>query len=368
LKDYYKILGVSREAADADLKKAFRQLAMKYHPDRNPDDKASEDKFKEINEAYSCLSDPAKRANYDRFGTAEGVGGGYGPFSAGAGFGDIFEDIFGDFFGGFSGGQRRTRPVKGNDLRYDLSINLTEAVFGVEKTIDFPRLDECPECRGSGSEPGKNPAVCPSCRGTGQVRFQQGFFSVSKTCGKCHGSGKIITDPCKKCKGEGRIREQKSINVKLPPGVDTGSRLKVYGEGEPGVHGGPKGDLYIVLAVEEHSFFKREGTELFCEVPVSFPQAALGSEIEVPTLDGTAKIKIPAGTPSEKLFFLKGKGAPRVGGHQRGNQIVKIHVDVPRKLTSRQKELLEEFASISGDEVTKSFKEKLKDLFTGVEN
>jgi len=368
LKAYYEILGVPRGATDADLKKAFRQLAMKYHPDRNPDDKASEDKFKEINEAYSCLSDPVKRANYDRFGTAEGVGGGYGPFSAGAGFGDIFEDIFGDFFGGFSGGQRRARPAKGNDLRYDLSINLTEAVFGTEKTIDFPIWDECPECRGSGSEPGKNPTVCSSCRGTGQVRFQQGFFSVSKTCGKCQGSGKIITDPCKKCKGQGKIRQQKNISVKIPPGVDAGSRLKIYGEGEPGVHGGPKGDLYIVLAVEEHPFFKREGTELFCEVPVSFPQAALGSEIEVPTLDGTAKIKVPAGTPSGKLFFLRGKGAPRVGGHQRGNQIVKVYVDVPRKLTSKQKELLEEFASISGDEVSKSFKERLKDLFTGVEN
>jgi len=368
LKDYYEILGVPRGATDADLKKAFRQLAMKYHPDRNPDDKASEDKFKEINEAYSCLSDPVKRANYDRFGTAEGVGGGYGPFSAGAGFGDIFEDIFGDFFGGFSGGQRRARPAKGNDLRYDLSINLTEAVFGTEKTIDFPIWDECPECMGSGSEPGKNPMVCSSCRGTGQVRFQQGFFSVSKTCGKCQGSGKIITDPCKKCKGQGKIRQQKNISVKIPPGVDAGSRLKIYGEGEPGVHGGPKGDLYIVLAVEGHPFFKREGTELFCEVPVSFPQAALGSEIEVPTLDGTAKIKVPAGTPSGKLFFLRGKGAPRVGGHQRGNQIVKVYVDVPRKLTSKQKELLEEFASISGDEVSKSFKERLKDLFTGVEN
>lgn len=367
MKDYYEILGVSRDASETDIKKAFRQLALKYHPDRNPDDKASEDKFKEINEAYSCLIDPQKRANYDRFGTAEGMGAGYGPFSSGAGFGDIFEDIFGDFFGGF-GGQRRTRPARGNDLRYDLTITLEEAVFGTEKTISFPRDEDCPECRGSGSAPGKSPAVCPSCKGTGQVRFQQGFFSVSKTCGKCYGMGKIITDPCKSCKGQGKIQVEKSVNVKIPPGVDRGSRLKMYGEGEPGLHGGPKGDLYIVLDVEEHPFFKRDATEIFCEVPVSFPQAALGAEIEVPTLDGPAMVKMPAGTPSGKIFYLKGKGAPRVGGHHRGNQAVRVYIDVPRKLSPRQRELLEEFASINGDEVSKTFKEKLKDLFTGVEN
>jgi len=367
VKDYYEILGVSRDASEVDIKKAFRQLALKYHPDRNPDNKASEDKFKEINEAYSCLIDPQKRANYDRFGTAEGMGAGYGPFASGAGFGDIFEDIFGDFFGGF-GGQRRARPARGNDLRYDLTVTLEEAVFGTEKTLSFPRLEDCPECRGSGSEPGKNPAVCPSCKGTGQVRFQQGFFSVSKTCGKCYGRGKIITDPCRSCKGQGKIQIEKSVSLKIPPGVDRGSRLKMYGEGEPGIHGGPKGDLYIVLDVEEHPFFKRDGTEIFCEVPISFPQAALGAEIEVPTLDGPATVKIPAGTASGRIFYLKGKGAPRVGGHHRGNQAVRVYVDVPKKLSTRQRELLEEFASINGDEVSKTFKEKLKDLFTGVEN
>lgn len=367
MKDYYEILGVSRDASAADLKKAFRQLALKYHPDRNPGDKGSESKFKEINEAYSCLGDPEKRAHYDRFGTTEGIGGGYGQFSSGAGFGDIFEDIFGDLFGAF-GGQRRQRPTKGNDLRYDLDITLDEAVFGTEKIIDFKKWEQCLTCKGSGSEPGKSPETCTTCKGTGQVRFQQGFFSVSKSCGKCHGSGKIITHPCKTCKSSGKMQVEKSISIKIPPGVDSGSTLRVSGEGEPGIYGGPPGVLYVVLNIEEHPFFKREGTEIYCEIPVPFPQAVLGSEIEVPTLDGSTKLKIPSGTPSGHLFYIKGKGAPRVGGHHRGNQIVKIHIDVPKKLSPRQKEILEEFASLSGDDVSKGFKEKLKDLFTGVEN
>lgn len=366
MKDYYEILGVARDASQTDLKKAFRQLAMKYHPDRNPDDKEAEDRFKEINEAYSCLSDAEKRANYDRFGTAEGHGQGFGPFSTGTGFGDIFEDIFGDFFGGF-GGQRRQRASKGHDLRYDLDITLEEAVFGVEKTIEFPKWENCATCKGSGSEPGKDPGVCSACKGTGQIRFQQGFFSVAKTCGKCHGSGKIITHPCKSCAGQGKVKEEKSVSVKIPAGVDLGSRLKISGEGEPGMFGGPPGDLYIVLNIQEHPFFKRDGTEIICEIPVSFPQAALGGEIEVPTLDGSAKLKIPPGTPSGRIFHLKGKGAPRVGGHHRGDQIVRVYVEVPKKLSARQREILEEFATISGDDVSKSFKERLKDLFTGVE-
>jgi molecular chaperone DnaJ len=356
MKDYYDILGVSKDASPDDLKRAFRQLALKYHPDRNPENKESEEQFKEINEAYSCLSDPQKRAHYDRFGSADGLGGGY----SGTGFGDIFEDIFGDFFGNFNG-TRRQRPSKGSDLRYDLGVSLSEAVFGTEKNLDFPKLEICKECGGNGSEPGKSPETCPSCKGTGQVRFQQGFFTVSKSCGKCQGRGKKITHPCKKCKGAGRIQEHKSISLKIPAGVDTGTS-------EPGDFGGPHGDLYVVLNVEEHPFFKREGTELFCEVPISFPQAALGTEIEVPTLDGTSKLKIPAGTQSGKMFTIKGKGAPHVGKMQRGNQIVRIYVEVPTKLTSRQKELLEEFSGISGDEVSKSFREKLKDLFTGVES
>jgi len=367
-KDYYEILGVSREATEVELKKAFRQLAMKYHPDRNPGDKTAEDKFKEINEAYSCLSDATKRANYDRFGSAEGVGGaGYGPF-AGSGFGDVFEDLFGDFFGGFGGGQRRNRPAKGGDLRYDLEIDLSEAVFGSEKTIEFPIWEDCLECKGSGSEPGKSPAVCPGCKGTGQIRFQQGFFSVSKTCGKCQGAGRIITNPCKVCKGRGKTQKEKSISVRIPAGVDSGSRLRLQGEGEPGVFGGPRGDLYIIMNVREHPFFRREGLDLTCEVPVSFPQAALGAEIEVPTIDGTAKLKIPPGTPSGQVFHLKNKGVPQLGSHHRGSQIVRITVEVPRKLTPRQREILEEFASLGGDDVSRTFKEKLKDLFTGVEH
>jgi molecular chaperone DnaJ len=364
MKDYYEILGVSRDASEADIKKAFRQLALEHHPDRNLGDREAEEKFKEINEAYSCLSDSGKRAHYDRFGTAEGVGAGFGPFSTG--FGDIFDDIFGDFFGTFTG-HRRPRPTKGNDLRYDLDITLMEAAFGTEKTIEVPKWENCTECGGTGSAPGKTPVTCQNCKGAGQVRFQQGFFSISKTCGKCGGTGKIITDPCKSCKGQGKVKKIKSIQLKIPAGVDTGSRLRVSNEGEMGTYGGPPGDLYIILHIEKHSFFKRDANDLFCDVPLSFSQAALGAEIEVPTLDGTSKLKIPAGTPSGRIFYLKGKGIQRLGGHGRGDQIVRIYIDVPKKLTPRQKELLEEFAQINGDEVAKSFKEKLKDLFTGAE-
>jgi len=365
MKDYYEILGVPKDASDVDIKKAFRQLALKYHPDRNPGDKNAEENFKEVNEAYSCLSDPEKRANYDRFGTAEGIGAGFGPF--GTEFGDIFEDIFGDFFGTFSGRRRPPRPTKGNDLRYDLYITLMEAAFGTEKNIDIPKWESCSECHGSGSAPGKGPYTCTHCKGAGQVRFQQGFFSISKTCQKCGGTGQIITDPCKVCKGQGKVKKLKTIQVKVPAGVDEGARLRISGEGERGFHGGPPGDLYIILNVEEHPFFKREGSDIHCDIPLSFPKAVLGSEIEVPTLDGVSKLKIPSGTPSGKIFHLKGKGIQRLGGYGKGDQIVRVYIDVPKKLTPRQKELLEEFASINGDEVAKSFKEKLKDLFTGAE-
>ncbi len=366
MKDYYETLGISRDASEADIKKAFRQLAMKYHPDRNPDNKEAEENFKKINEAYSFLSDPDKKAHYDRFGTAEGFGAGpgHGPF--GAGFGDVFDDIFGDFFGTFTG-RRRPRPAKGNDLRYDLDIALMEAAFGSEKVIEIPRWEVCSGCNGSGSAPGKTAAACPNCKGAGQIRLQQGFFSISRTCERCDGAGRIITDPCRACKGQGRTRTFKSVSVKIPAGVDTGSRLRISGEGEMGVHGGPRGDLYIYINVEEHQFFKREGNNLFCDVPLSFPQAVLGAEIEVPTIDGNHKLKIPSGTPSGRIFHIKGKGVQKLGGSGRGDQFVRIFIDVPKSLTQRQRELLEEFAQIAGDEVNKSFREKIKNLFAGAE-
>ncbi|MBI5057805.1 MAG: molecular chaperone DnaJ [Nitrospirae bacterium] len=368
MKDYYQTLGVDKNATDADLKKAYRQLALKFHPDRNPGDKAAEDKFKEINEAYSCLSDAEKRSNYDRFGTAEGAGGagfdfgaGFGGFSS-SNFGDIFGDVFGDIFGEFTG-RRRSRPTKGQDLRYDLDIALKESIFGVEKEIKIPRWENCPDCEGTGSKPGKGPAVCPNCKGTGQMRMQQGFFTISKTCGKCGGHGKVITDPCTKCKGQGKVKRERSISLKIPAGVDTGIRLKVSGEGEAGFYGGPAGDLYVIINVTPHPFFKRKGNDLLCEVPISFVHAALGSEIEVPTIDGSATIKIPAGTPSGTVFHLKGKGAPKLGGYGKGNQYITVFIDVPKKLTPRQKELLMEFARLSGEDTSKGFMDKVKDLF-----
>ena len=263
------------DASDADLKKAFRNLALKHHPDRNPDNKESEEKFKEMNEAYSVLSDPEKRSHYDRYGTTDGIGAGFGGF-AGAGFGDIFEDIFGDFFGTFTGGQRRPRPAKGNDLRYDLELTLEEAAFGVEKHIDVEKLEPCAGCSGSGSKPGKGPVTCSTCKGAGQVRFQQGFFSVSKTCGQCQGAGKIITDPCPACRGNGKTKKRHTVSVKIPSGVDSGSRLRMSGEGEPGIYGGPSGDLYIIIDLIEHPLFKRKGNDIICEVTVTFPQAVLG--------------------------------------------------------------------------------------------
>lgn len=367
MKDYYKTLGVSRDATQDEIKKAFRQLALKYHPDRNNGDKTSEEKFKEINEAYSCLGDTEKRLNYDRYGTAEGIGAGFGTGagSGGAAFTDIFEDIFEDFFGTF-GGFKKARPTKGADLRYNLNITLEEAAFGCEKTIKIPRWQTCDVCSGTGSEPGKQPAACSTCKGTGHIRFQQGFFSVSKTCGKCHGTGKIITNPCRACSSNGKVRVQREISVKIPAGVDTGSRLRLSGEGDFGSYGGPPGDLYVVMSVEEHNFFKRDGMDIYCEIPISFPKAVFGGEVEVPTLNGPTKLKIPAGASSGKSFHLKGKGVPKLGSHQRGDQIVSIYIDVPKKLTPRQKELLEEFANISGEDLgeSKGFKSKLKNLFS----
>lgn len=366
MKDYYNVLGVSRDASQEEIKKAFRQLALKHHPDRNQGEKESEEKFKEINEAYTCIGDPDKRAHYDRYGTSEGLNAGAGAGFGAGGFNDIFENIFDDFFGAF-GGSNKARATKGADLRYNLNITLEEAAFGAEKVIKIPRWQSCEACGGSGSEPGKPPVTCSQCNGSGHMRFQQGFFSVSKTCGKCQGTGRIISYPCPTCRGNGKMKIQRELSIKIPAGVDNGSRLRLTGEGDLGGFGGPPGDLYVVLGVEEHRYFQRDGLDVYCQAPLSFPRAVFGGEIEVPTLDGSAKLKIPPSTQSGKTFHIKGKGIPRLGSHQRGDQVVSVYIDVPKKLTPRQKELLDEFASEGGemlDESAKGFKSKLKDLFS----
>lgn len=363
MNDYYQLLEADRNATEADIKKAFRRLALECHPDRNPGDKESEEKFKKINEAYACLSDPQKRAHYDTYGTTEGIGigdFGFGDFTSN--FGDIFGDLFGDFFG-TSTGKRRIRPTKGADLRYDLELNLVEAVRGTEKIINIPRWETCSSCKGTGSKDGRALFTCPACKGAGQTRLQQGFFTIARTCGRCGGSGKIITNPCVECKGKGKIKRQRSVSLKIPPGMDTDIRLRVSGEGEAGNLGGPYGDLYVIINVVPHPFFRRKGTDLLCEVPISFIQATLGAEIEVPTIYGRVFIKIPSGTPSGRVFHLKGKGVPRLGGYGKGDQFITVYIDVPKKLTRQQKELLEEFARISGDEIAKGFIDKIKDIF-----
>jgi molecular chaperone DnaJ len=362
MQDYYDTLEVNKNASDAEIKKAYRRLALKYHPDRNPGDKKSEEQFKHINEAYACLSDSEKRSHYDAFGTAEGMGADFGFGDFATNFGDFFGDIFGDFFGTFTG-RSRTRPTKGHDLRYDLELNLSEAVFGKEKKIDIPRWETCAGCKGNGSKDGMNLSTCTTCRGTGQTKFQQGFFTIAKACTKCNGAGNIITVPCTECKGAGKLKHQRSVNLKVPGGVDTGIKLRVSGEGEAGNYGGPPGDLYVFISVAPHPFFKRKGNDLHCEVPISFVQATLGGEIEVPTIDGDAHIRIPQGTPSGRVFHLRSRGVPKLGGHGKGDQFITVYIDVPKKLTPRQREILQEFAEISGEETSKSFMDKIKDMF-----
>lgn len=359
-KDYYELLEVHQNASDAEIKKAFRKLAVKYHPDKNRDDKKAEDKFKEINEAYEVLSDPQKRATYDQFGHSMGGqgAGGFSDSGFGAGFGDVFEDMFGDFFGG----GRRSSGQRGSDLRYNMSISFEEAAFGKETTIKIPTTENCSYCNGSG---GKS-ETCSRCKGSGQIRMQQGFFAVNRPCNHCAGRGKVIIDPCSKCKGKGRVEISKTLSVKIPAGIDSGMRLRISGEGEPGLGGAPSGDLYVVIQVEAHPFFMREENEIVCELPISFAQASLGAEIHVPTLDGKVKMKIPAGSQPGKVLRLKGKGFPDARGYGRGDQHVVLKVEVPRKLTERQKELLKEFDEESGDESTpliKGFFDKVKELF-----
>jgi len=349
-RDYYEVLGVNRNASEADIKKAYRRLAMKFHPDRNPGAEA-EKQFKEAKLAYEVLSDPQKRSAYDQFGHA-GVeaGGGFGGGAGGAqGFGDIFGDVFGDIFGGRGGGGRVHR---GADLRYDLALSLEEAVAGKEVKIRIPTLVECHHCGGSGAKPGTKPKTCPSCSGAGQVRMQQGFFSIQQTCPQCQGAGSIVDNPCGHCHGQGRLKEQKTLSVKVPAGVDTGDRIRLSGEGELGDQGGPPGDLYVQINVKDHPIFTREDNHLFCEVPIGFVTAALGGELQVPTLNGKVMLKIPPGTQTGKMFRMRAKGVKPVRGGPVGDLICRVLVETPVNLTERQKELLRELdesVSAGGD-------------------
>ncbi|UCE88401.1 MAG: molecular chaperone DnaJ [Pseudomonadota bacterium] len=343
-RDYYEVLGLSRNASEADLKKAFKRLAMKYHPDRNPEDSGeAEEKFKEAKEAYDVLSDAQKRAAYDQFGHAgvdpsSAAGGGFG---GGASFSDIFGDVFGDIFGG-GGGRGGERVYRGADLRYNLELSLEDAVRGTSVKVRIPTLVRCEECGGSGARKGTSPNTCSTCNGHGQVRMQQGFFSLQQTCPRCHGSGQIVTDPCTTCRGHGRVEEHKTLSVKVPAGVDSGDRIRLAGEGEAGENGGPPGDLYVHIHVKEHPIFARDANDLYCEVPIGMVTAALGGELDVPTLDGRVKLKIPPETQTGKLFRLRGKGVQSVRSSAVGDLLCRVAVETPVKLTRRQKELLEE--------------------------
>ncbi|MGB5540181.1 MAG: molecular chaperone DnaJ [Gammaproteobacteria bacterium] len=350
-RDYYEVLGASRNASEAELKKAYRRAAQKHHPDRNPDSKEAEEKFKECKEAWEVLSDSRKRAAYDQFGHAGvdpsmGGGGGYGPAGAGAGFSDIFGDVFGDIFGGGRGGGARggQRVYRGSDLRYNLELSLEDAVAGTEVKIRVPTLVGCTECGGSGAKKGSEPKTCTTCGGHGQVRMQQGFFSLQQTCPHCQGSGTIISDPCATCHGKGRVQERKTLSVKVPAGVDTGDRIRLASEGEAGENGGPPGDLYVQIQVKAHPIFKRDENNLYCEVPISFVTAALGGELEVPTLNGRVTLKIPAETQTGKMFRMRGKGVKPVRGGPVGDLLCRVSVETPVRLTRRQKELLQEFS------------------------
>lgn len=374
-RDYYEVLGVSKSVNEADLKKAYRRLAMKYHPDRNPDDKTAEGKFKEVKEAYSVLSNSEKRATYDQFGHAAfengGMGAGGGGFSGDAGgFGDIFGDMFGDIFGGGGGRQRQRR---GADLRYDLELSLEDAVRGTEVNITVPRMSDCGTCSGSGSKPGTSPKTCTTCNGVGQVRMQQGFFSVQQTCPQCQGKGKQITDPCGTCHGQGRVRENKKLSVKIPAGVDVGDQIRLSGEGESAGNGGVNGDLYVSVSLKRHPIFERDGVDLHCSVPVSYTTLALGGELEIPTLNGRAKLKIPAGTQSGKRFRLRGKGVKNVrNAGFVGDLYCEVHVETPVNLTKRQRELLQELDESIHDGGSKhspkesSWADKIKSFFDDI--
>jgi molecular chaperone DnaJ len=359
-KDYYAVLGVPRDADDAALKRAYRNLARAYHPDKNPGDKKAEERFKEVSEAYGVLSDPDKRAQYDRFGTVAGPGN-----VGDVGFGTIFEDLLEGFFGGGER-DRRPRARRGDDLRYDLEISLEEAARGMETKLQIPRLETCETCRGSGSEPGTRPEPCGTCRGQGQVRFSQGFLTVARPCPACRGQGSINRTPCKACRGEGRQAKERLLKVTIPAGVEDGNQLRLSGEGEGGFLGGPPGDLYVLVHVRPHDIFVRQGSHLFCELPLSFSQVALGDTVTVPVLEGAAQLTVPAGTQPGQRLVLKGKGMPHLRGRGHGDAVYEVTVEVPTRLTARQRELLEEFRSVSSDEAgpkTSRFVERMKKLF-----
>lgn len=372
-RDYYEVLGVSKTASEQELKTSYRKLAHKYHPDKNPGDKAAEESFKEVSEAYEILSNPDKRAHYDRFGhnAPSGFGGGGGDPFAGGNINDIFGDIFGEMFGGGGRGRGRSRGGgggrrRGADLRYGLELTFEEAAFGTEATIRVPRHKRCEPCSGSGAKAGTSPRVCQTCGGAGEVRLSQGFFQIARTCPSCAGQGRVITDPCPECRGNGKTPFEAAVVVKVPPGVDEGVRLKLTGEGEPGDQGGPAGDLYVVVTVREHPLFSRQNDDVICDLPVSFTQAALGAKVAVPTLDGKVELTIPAGTQAGRVFRLKSKGVPHLNGQGRGDQHVHVSVEVPRHLTKRQRELLEELAATMGEAQSPkshSFFDKVREMF-----
>jgi molecular chaperone DnaJ len=369
--DYYEVLGVSRDASDQELKSAYRKQALKYHPDRNPGDHVAEEKFKTASEAYQVLCDADKRAAYDRYGHAglngQGSGFGSGPFAGGVDIGDIFGDLFGEMFNvGGSSQQRGTRQQRGDDLRFDLAIDFEDAVFGAETEIKIRRLETCVTCSGRGSASGRGPTVCSQCQGRGQLRYQQGFFSVARTCGACGGAGSIIGDPCPTCRGGTRVNGELKLNVKVPAGVEDGTRIRYSGEGDSGRSGGPRGDLYIVLSVRPHDFFERTGNDLHCVIPISFPQAALGAEFEIPGIDGPVTLKVPEGTQSGRELRIRGRGVPYLNDKGHGDLIVKVLVQIPRKLSRAQREIVSKLAetlSIDNKPTSPSLLEKMKDLF-----
>ncbi|MGL4192848.1 molecular chaperone DnaJ [Vibrio misgurnus] len=366
-RDFYEVLGVGRDASERDIKKAYKRLAMKYHPDRNSGDAGAAEKFKEVKEAYEILTDGQKKAAYDQYGHAafEQGAGGFGGGGGGADFGDIFGDVFGDIFGGGrrGGGPRAQR---GSDLRYNMELSLEEAVRGCSKEIEVPTLVHCDTCEGSGAKKGTSAQTCGTCHGHGQVQMRQGFFAVQQTCPTCHGKGKIIKEPCHVCHGQGRKQKNKTLNVKIPAGVDTGDRIRLAGEGEAGEMGAPAGDLYVQVHVKEHHIFERDGNNLYCEVPVSFAMAALGGEVEVPTLDGRVSLKVPTETQTGRMFRMRGKGVKGVRSAAFGDLIVKLVVETPVNLSARQKELLKEFEESCGGEAATKHKPKAEGFFNGV--